>query len=279
MFDGLIQFVMLILLLVALKRLGRIERQVNALSRGVASEAAPVTEALTPESTVTPQSEIVPAPLPPIREPSVPEPEAAPIEPPAVPALPTTGHARIDFELRFGRRWAALLGGGIVAFGLALLVRHSIQQGYFPPSVRLAGAAVLALILCAGAEFFRRRRTFELPADAGAFRRIADIPSVLLGTGLSGLFAVAYAAHAVYGYLSSPTAFAVMAVTALAGIGVSLIYGPALAVIGYLAALAVPFLIVGDGLVTGAAYVALVGAAGYAAAWRGGWKRLENPPV
>ncbi|MGC5780535.1 DUF2339 domain-containing protein [Methylobacterium sp. NFXW15] len=276
MFDSLTQFLMLILLLVALKRLGRIERQVNALGRGVASEAAPTTEAVTPESFPTPQPQVVTAPLPPIREPSVPEPEAAPAEPLSVPALPPTGHARIDFELRFGRRWAALLGGGIVAFGLALLVRHSIQQGYFPPSVRLAGAALLALIFCAGAEFFRRRRTFELPADAGAFRRIADIPSVLLGTGLSGLFAVAYAAHAVYGFLSSPTAFAVMALTALAGIGVSLIYGPALAVIGYLAALAVPFLIVGDGLFTGAAYVALVGVAGYAAAWRGGWKRLEN---
>lgn len=277
MFDSLTQFVMLILLLAALKRLRRIERQVSALSRGIGSEAAPITEALTPESTATPESEILPAPLSPIREPLEPAPETAPAKPLPVQALPSAGHARIDFELRFGRRWAALLGGGIVAFGLALLVRHSIQQGYFPPSVRLAGAALLALILCAGAEFFRRRSTFGVPADAGAFRRIADIPSVLLGTGLSGLFAVAFAAHAVYGFLSSPTAFAVMALTALAGIGVSLIYGPALAVIGYLAALAVPFLIVGDGLVTGAAYVALVGVAGYAAAWRGGWKRLENP--
>ncbi len=190
------------------------------------------------------------------------------------PAPPRRG---IDLELRFGRRWAALLGGGAVAFGLALLVRHSIQQGFFPPSVRLAGAALLSLVLCLAAEAFRRRGTFASPMEAGIARRIADIPSILLGTGLAGLFAVAYAAQAVYGFLGAGTAFAVMAAAALAGLAATLVYGPARAILGYLAAEAVPFLIVGDGLVTGAAYVALVGIAGYAAAFRGGWRRLENP--
>lgn len=198
---------------------------------------------------------------------------------PGTPDLsePALSPPRIDLEFRFGRRWAALLGGGLVAFGLALLVRQSIQQGYFPPAVRLAGAALLSLVLCATAEVFRRRRTFATPAEASLVRRAADIPSVLLGTGLGGLFAVTYAAHAVYGFVAVGPAFAIMVMAALSGIAASLAYGPALAVLGYLAAQAVPLLVGNAGTTTGAAYVALVGMAGYAAAQIGRWRRLENP--
>lgn len=195
--------------------------------------------------------------------------------PPADAPLPT--RPRVDLELRFGRRWAALLGGGLVAFGLALLVRQSIQQGYFPPAVRLAGAALLSLVLCGAAEIFRRSGTFAAPTDAGLARRAADIPSVLLGTGLGGLFAVTYAAHAVYGYIAVGPTFAVMVAAALSGIAASLAYGPALAVLGYLAAQAVPLLIGDWSTPAGAAYLALVGVGGYAAAHLGRWHRLENP--
>ena len=164
-----------------------------------------------------------------------------------------------------------------MTLGLALLVRQSIEQGWSPPPVRLAAAALLSLALGSTAELFRRRGTFAAPDTAGLIRRAADVPSILLGTGLAGLFAVSYATYGVYGYVGPTLAFLAMAAAALGGIAASFTYGPALGILGYLGAESVPLLTAGSNEVAGATYAALVGVTGYAAAYRGRWRRLENP--
>jgi uncharacterized membrane protein len=196
--------------------------------------------------------------------------EPAATEPPQAAEAPPE---RPDFELNFGRRWAVLIGGGAVALGSILLVRHSIMQGYFPPAARLAAAALFSLLLVAAAEFLRRKGLF---ASLRALpKAMPDIPSTLFGAGAAGLFATIFAAHAVYGFIAAGPAFLLMGAVALSGVAASLSYGPPLAVLGYLAAQAVPLLVGGHAGMTTALYIGGVGLASYAVAYRRSWAWLE----
>jgi uncharacterized membrane protein len=191
----------------------------------------------------------------------------------AVPPLGPALTATRDFELSFGRRWAVLIGGGAVALGSILLVRHSIMEGYFPPAARLMAAALFSLALMGGAEVLRRRGVFARLSTLP--KGMPDIPSTLFGAGAAGLFATIFAAHAVYGFIAAAPAFLMMAAVALSGVAVSLHYGPPLAVFGYLAAQSVPLLVRGHADIATACYIGGVGLATYAVAWRRGWAWLD----
>ncbi|WP_439814556.1 DUF2339 domain-containing protein [Zavarzinia sp. CC-PAN008] len=198
--------------------------------------------------------------------PTSPEPQQPP-PPPSPRPVP-----KRDFELSFGRRWTVLIGGGSIALGSILLVRYSITQGLFPPELRLLAAALFSAAMMAGAEFLRRRRVF----GPSRLRALPDIPSTLFGAGAAGLFATLYAAHVVYGFIGPGTAFGGMAAVAIAGIVVSLSYGPPLGVLGFAAAQAVPLLVGGgEPSLILPLYVSAVGAAAFIVANRGGWPWME----
>ena len=155
---------------------------------------------------------------------------AQPTPPPATP---------ISMEEWLGTRWAVWLGGLALGLGGLLLVRYSIEQGYFGPGARIVLGLMFAAALLAAGEWFRRNER-----DVGIdMIPAAHIPSVLTAAGAATLFGTIYAAHALYGFIGSGTTFVLLG---LVGVGTTLaaaLHGPALAGFGLLGAYAAPLLV------------------------------------
>ncbi|CAH1669846.1 DUF2339 domain-containing protein [Chelatococcus asaccharovorans] len=233
-----------------------LEAKVEGLERALISglpqshtAAAPPPEQLEPPSedeaetlgspTEEPADAVTPEPTP---EPDIPEwaqaaREDTPDAAEAVPAAPRPG-----LEERLGSRWAVWVGGVALALGGFLLVRFSVEQGYFGPGMRVMGAALLALVLVAAGEWFRRRER------GAAFAGIpsAHVPSVLTAAGTATAFATVYASYALYDFISPATAFVLLGLVSLATLTASVLHGPALAALGLLAALVSPLLVSTD---------------------------------
>ena len=149
---------------------------------------------------------------------------------------------RRDIEETLGSRWAVWAGGVTLAFGGLFLVRYSIEAGLFGPGVRLLMGAAFALLLAGASEYLRRREA-PLPFNAPGALRNANIPSVLAGVSVLAGFGVAFAAHAVYGFIGPATAFAIMGLIGLSALAASLLHGPALGLFGLAGSYVTPFLI------------------------------------
>ncbi|PTM98742.1 DUF2339 domain-containing protein [Mycoplana dimorpha] len=154
-------------------------------------------------------------------------------------SLPADVVARESLESRIGARWAVWVGGLALALGGIFMVRYAIESGLLSPAVRLTLAALFGLLLVAAGELVRRRTQ---PAIGEAFRN-AMVPGVLTAAGALTLFGVTYAAHGVYGYFGTPTAFLLLAVIALATVALSLLHGQALAGLGLLGSMITPLLV------------------------------------
>lgn len=171
--------------------------------------------------------EAAPPPLPPVSE-------------PVAPAQPVAGGP--DLESRIGGRWSVMLGGLATALGAVLLVRYTIEAGLLGPAARIALGALLAAALFAGGEFLRRRdRSFSFAAIPGA-----DIPAILTAAGVVAAFATAYAAYALYGFLSPAAAFIVLTLVGLAALALSAVHGPGIAALGAVGSYATPILVSSD---------------------------------
>ncbi|HEV7306953.1 DUF2339 domain-containing protein [Ensifer sp.] len=144
-----------------------------------------------------------------------------------------------SLESRLGARWAVWVGGVALALGGVFMVKYSIDAGLLSPAVRLTLAALFALLLLAAGEVIRRR---AVPVIADEFRN-AMIPGILTAAGAVTLFGVVYAAHGIYDYIGTTTAFLLLAVISLATVGLSLLHGQALAGLGLLASLLTPALV------------------------------------
>ena len=191
-------------------------------------EEQPTTAAAPAEATVADEPTFFPPPPPP---PFTPAPPRA-----AAPRPPTR-----DAEQDFATRWAVWIGGVALAMGGLLIVRYSIEAGFFGPGVRLAMGALFALALAGGAEFLRRK---ELKFVVGALPS-EDIPSVLAGASVASGFGVVYAAHAVYAMIGAPLAFGLLGAIGITALVVSLIYGRGLGLLGLVGSYATPFLVGG----------------------------------
>ncbi|MDI7861132.1 DUF2339 domain-containing protein [Rhizobiaceae bacterium n13] len=159
--------------------------------------------------------------------------ETAAAPPPTKPAVAET------LESRLGARWAVWVGGLALALGGIFMVRYSIESGLLSPAVRLMLAAVFGVALMGAGEFVRRTAR---PGRLGAFRN-AMIPGILTAAGAVTLFGVTYAAHDIYSFVGPASAFAMMAAVALATLGLSLLYGQALAGLGLLGSMITPLLV------------------------------------
>jgi uncharacterized membrane protein len=163
-------------------------------------------------------------------------PEAEPLAAPA---------PRRDFEEAIGSRWAVWIGGVALALGGLFLVRYSIEAGLFGPGVRLLLGAAFALTAAGASEYLRRREPLATSSSSSPLAGLghASIPGVLAGVAVLSGFGVAFAAHAVYGFIGPGTAFTLMGLLGLAALSASLLHGPALGLFGLLGSYATPFLV------------------------------------
>ncbi|WP_430912664.1 DUF2339 domain-containing protein [Methylobacterium sp. sgz302541] len=274
-----------VLALVQRGRLMRLEARLTELERRprAAPSPSPAPSPSSPSPAAIPE---VPArPVGPVTDAwtAPPPPPAAPVA--AVPPPPSGIAARVipepapkakaarpSFEERFGTRWTVWVGGLALALGAVLLVRYSVERGFFGPAARIGLGVLLAFALLAGGEALRRRLRGTDPAPGLR----PDIPAMVTAAGTVALFGTLYAAHALYGFLGPSLAFIGLGATGLAAMAAALLHGPALAGIGLVGAMGAPLLIGGgrSGAWPLALYLPVVAGFAYAFAWNRGWRAL-----
>ncbi len=144
-----------------------------------------------------------------------------------------------SLENLLGARWAVWAGGLALALGGVFLVRYSIESGLLGPGVRLSLAALFGLLLMAAGELVRRK---ALPQAAALYAN-AMVPGILTAAGAVALFGAIYAAHGIYDFIGPATAFILLAITAFAVLGLSLLHGQALAGLGLAGSMLTPLLV------------------------------------
>ena len=147
-----------------------------------------------------------------------------------------------------GAHWAVYVGGVALALGGLLLVRYSIEQGWFGPGARVALGLLFAFILVVAGEVLRRReKTAGVTAlAAGEPVNSTLTPAVLTAAGTVAGFGAIYAAHALYHFIGPAVAFVALGTAGLAAMSSAALHGPALAGIGLAGALATPLLVQSD---------------------------------
>ncbi len=129
----------------------------------------------------------------------------------------------------------AWIGGGLIAIGGVFMVAYASQQAFFTPIVRLIAALVLGAVLIGASEWVRR---VEKRGRLGH----PLVAALLAGAGAATLYAAAWAAYGVYGYITLPVAAASLAACAAILLALSLLHGQALGVLAVGAALLAPLL-------------------------------------
>ena len=174
----------------------------------------------------------------PIRpEPIRPEPLAEAVQPePVIAAVTPPAPPRRDIEQLLTQRWGIWLGAAALLMAAVFLVRTAVENGWLGPPMRCALAGALGLLLVIAAEWLRRR-----PARGGLG---ADLgPSALASGAVAAWFAGAYGAGPLYDLVSETAGFVLLAGAGLAGLALSLRFGPMVALVGLAGALATPLLV------------------------------------
>lgn len=161
-------------------------------------------------------------------------PDPTPPDPLPPPAAPRPG-----LEEALTLRWGIWLGAGALLLAGIFLVRVAVEEGWLGPAERCALAALLGAALVIGAEWLRRR---PLP-DRPNLPWPDQAPAALAAGGVAILFGAAYAAGVLYALLPPLLGFALLALAALAALGLALAHGPMVAIIGILGAYLTPALI------------------------------------
>jgi uncharacterized membrane protein len=216
-------------------RIARLEKSLQQLQEG-ARPAAAIGDAA---ASAPPVSEPAPAVAVP-RATETPAPEVLLPGSEPVPAAALARTARSHrLEERFGTRWVVWVGGLALALGAVFLVQYSIEQGWLGPPARIFFGGLLAMVLVAAGEWTRRR---DIPLGMAGVPS-AYIPGILTAAGTVAAFATAYAAYALYGFLSPAGAFVVLGIIGLGTLAGGLVHGPWLAGLGALGAYVTPILI------------------------------------
>jgi len=178
-------------------------------------------------------------------------PRAEAIEPPApVPSEPSPPPQSL--EERLGTRWTVWVGGIALGLGALLLVRYSIEQGFFGPAARIILGLAFSFALIAAGEYLRRRdagRTVDTTSESdqtnSASSNVANsnVPAVLTAAGTVGAFGAIYAAHALYDFIGPAFAFIALGLVGFAAMLAAALHGPALAGLGLIGALTAPLLV------------------------------------
>ena len=159
------------------------------------------------------------------------------LPPPTAAPSPPTPTFEDTLEKTFGTSWAVWIGGLALALGAVFLVRYSVEL--IGPGVRIFLGAIFSALLIAAGEWTRRN---EIAAGIVAIPT-RHIPSILTAAGTIAAYATAYAAFALYGFLSPLGAFILLGLVSLATLAAALLHGPALAGLGLAGAFVTPLLV------------------------------------
>ncbi len=181
-------------------------------------------------------------PEPPIWQPAPPAPEPA-FEP--APLLvetepPPPARSGFDIEMLLTQRWGVWAGAAALLLAGVFLVRVVAEAGLLGPGPRCAMAGLLGFALLAAAEWLRRR-----PAPEGA-PWIDLAPSALAAGAVSAWFAAAYGAGPLYELVPSLIGFVLLAAAGVAGLALSVRFGPLVAGVGLAASFGTPLLVQSD---------------------------------
>ncbi len=228
------------------QKLRRIEHRLamvdGALTRPVdLPGAVPVAEPSPPPPPPPPAEEHSAATPPPEEAPA---PEPVPAEAPRPAQWPARPPA--DVEEQLGTRWAVWVGGIALALGGLLLVRYTIEQGWFGPGARVIAGLIFGLALIIAGEVFRRRErdaAGKALTSGNAAAPVTNVPAILVAAGTIAAFGAVYAAHALYHFIGPAIAFAALGAIGIFAMLAAALHGPMLAGLGLLGALATPLLI------------------------------------
>jgi uncharacterized membrane protein len=247
-------FVVLVMPILNWRRVTRLQRellavrqQLNNLRQSVAPVAAQsVPEQAAPAPVAGAQAApepfvaapVIPEPMivepvisePIVAEPSVVEPaiaaeSIATAEPVAAPAAP----ARKDFEGRLGGRIYGWLGGIALALAGIFLVKHSIEQGWLSPAVRVGLGILFGFVLLGVAQWMRKQSN--------------NLGQALSAASVAVLYAALFAGVALYDLISPVLAFVTLAALTFAAIGLALRDGPFVGIVGLAGGFLTPFIV------------------------------------
>jgi len=223
-----------------------LQREVAALRRGAGPVQTSPDLPAQPEREAPRQVEMAHEPMqqvPPEDAPdAIPDQAAGPSVPPVAHAADGDARPTTSLEERMGTRWAVWVGGLALGLGGLLLVRYSIEQGWFGPGARIVLGALFASALIAAGEWFRRTEA-RLPVETIP---TAHIPSVLTAAGTVAAFGTIYAAHALYDFIGPGLTFVLLGVVGIATMLAAALHGPALAGLGLAGSYVAPMLVSSD---------------------------------
>jgi len=188
--------------------------------------------------------------------------------------------AKSSLEDKIGGQWTVWVGGIALLLGAVLLIRYSIEAGFFGPAARIIMAYIMGAILLGFGEWLRRSDA-KLPdrvvEASKAISAHIPIPTLLSAIGIFTWLGATYAAHELYGFISATMASMGLGVISLGAMALSLRQGRWLALIGLLASFATPLLIQADTpSLTGLyGYLLIIGAAALVLAHWKNWRWLS----
>jgi len=162
---------------------------------------------------------------------------------------PTT--PKKSLEELIGAQWSVWVGGLALLVGAVFLLRYSIEAGVFTPAMRVAMAGFMGVVLLGAGEWLHRNdlkmlASGKMKSLAEGLSQHAYIPTLLTAIGVFTLFGAAYAAYALYGFLDTVPAFALLGLISVGGLALSFRHGPVLAAVGLVGAMVVPLLVQSD---------------------------------
>lgn len=232
-----------------------LRQQVSNLRQGVPPVSAqPAPEQAAPEPVIAAQA----APEPFVAAPVIPEPVipelvvAAPVAPetPADPepvlaaesaiaadsvAAPAATAPRKDFEGRLGGRIYGWLGGIALALAGIFLVKHSIEQGWLSPAVRVGLGILFGFVLLGVAQWMRQQ--------SDTLGQSNNLGQALSAASVAVLYAALFAGVALYDLIPTALAFVTLSALTFAAIGLALRDGPFVGIVGLAGGFITPFIV------------------------------------
>jgi len=165
----------------ALKPVPKVEEPVFVAPPALKSEPAPEPVFVPPPAYLEPTVKILPTPELPKPEPKR---EIAPPKPKPPPPLPKA--PELNLEQFMGAKLFAWVGGFALFLGVVFFVKHSMEQGWISPALRMAMGLITGIGLVVGGVITHRKP------------RYITLAQTLIATGIVMLYGVSFTAHSIW---------------------------------------------------------------------------------